>query len=320
MEALIAELRTKLEDAVKRNVSDAMLLSGGLDTSILALLTSKYASPTAFTVALRGYPALDVDYAKLVATSLGMKHKVYFFSKKEALEAIPEVVRIMKSFDPMEVRNDVAIYIALRVVRQEGMKSVTTGDGADELFAGYNYMIEMEKGKLRRYIERLSRSMQFASTELGKSLKLTVKTPYLDPEFVKFAVKIDPSLKVKRRERWGKWILRKAFEGAIPAEVAWRAKSPIEVGSGTQSLRQITELLNSDDEFRRKIREYRRTDGVEIRDKEHLYYYEIYRSLIGVPKLIVREGPKRCPHCGSGVPIDYNYCRTCGAVLGPIQT
>ena len=94
-----------LGESVKRNLTDGLLLSGGLDTTILAYLTPKWAKPSCITVALRGAPAPDVDYARLVASRLELKHHVCYFGNEELDESIRAVIRIMKSFDPMEIRN-----------------------------------------------------------------------------------------------------------------------------------------------------------------------------------------------------------------------
>ena len=93
-----------LEESVRRNLTDGLLLSGGLDTAMLAYLTSKWVKPSCVTVALRDAPAPDVDYAKLVASRLELKHHVHYFGNEELDENIQDVIRILKSFDPMEIR------------------------------------------------------------------------------------------------------------------------------------------------------------------------------------------------------------------------
>ena len=98
-----------LGESVRQNLTDGLLLSGGLDTAILAHLISKWVKPSCITVALRDAPAPDVDYARLVASRLGLRHHVRYFDNDELDESIRDVIRIIKSFDPMEIRNDVAI-------------------------------------------------------------------------------------------------------------------------------------------------------------------------------------------------------------------
>ncbi|MFC2022533.1 asparagine synthase-related protein [Chloroflexota bacterium] len=303
-----------LEESVRRNLTDGLLLSGGLDTAILAYLTSKWVKPSCITVALRGAPAPDVDYAKLVASRLELRHYVHYFGKEELDESIRAVVRIMKSFDPMEIRNSAAIYVALKVGRDRGMSTIMTGDGCDELFGGYSFFFGLTKEKLDIALKKLWTDMRFSSVYLAKDIGVAVRLPYLDTQFKVFATDLDVGLKVKseRGQVWGKWILRKAFENIMPWEMAWRAKAPIEVGTGTTILPSLFDSRISDLEFNEKKMSYLNEDRVVIRSKEHLCYYEIYRGEIGVPYAKVSNA-KGCPDCGSNVEEGASFCRTCGA-------
>lgn len=303
-----------LEESVRRNLTDGLLLSGGLDTAILAYLASKWVKPGCITVALRGAPAPDVDYARLVASRLELKHCLYYFDDDELDESIRAVIRIMKSFDPMEIRNDAALYIALRVARDNGMSSVMTGDACDELFAGYSFFFELTREQLDIALKKMWHDMRFASVYLAEELGIVVKLPYLDPQFKAFATSLDVGLKVRseRGQLQGKWIMRKAFQNIITPEIAWRAKAPIEVGTGTTILPSLFDSRISDLEFNEKKVSYLNQDRVVIRSKEHLFYYEIYRSVIGVPHTGVSSAGS-CPDCGSNVEEGASFCRTCGA-------
>jgi len=299
---------------VRHNLTDGLLLSGGLDTAILAYLTSKWVKPGCITVALRGAPAPDIDYAKLVASRLELRHYIHYFGNEELDEGIRAVIRIMKSFDPMEIRNDVAIYVALKVGRVQGILTFMTGDGCDELFGGYSFLFGLTKEQLDIALKKLWANMRFSSTYLAKDLGLEVRLPFLDPQFKAFAADLDVGLKVKseRGQVWGKWILRKAFENVMPQEVVWRVKAPIEVGTGTTILPSLFDSRISDLEFSEKKTRYLKEDRVMIRSKEHLFYYEIYRSMIGVP--YARDSnAKICPDCSSNVEEGASFCRTCGA-------
>jgi len=303
-----------LEESVKRNLADGFLLSGGLDTAILAYLSSRWARPTCITVALRNAPAPDVDYAKLVANRLGLSHCIHYFGDEELNESIRAVVRIMKSFDPMEIRNDAAIYIALKVGSDQGISTIMTGDGCDELFGGYSFLFGLTKEQLDIALKKLSSNMRFSSVYLAKELGVEVRLPFLEPQFKALAMELDVGLKV-RTERgvvWGKWVLRKAFENIMPPEIVWRVKAPIEVGSGTTTLPSLFNSRISDLEFSGKKARYLDEDRVVIRSKEHLFYYEIFRSEVGVP--CARDSDlKSCPDCGSNVEEEASFCRTCGA-------
>ena len=155
--------------------------------------------------------------------------------------------------------------------------------------------------------------MHFSSVRLAEFLSMEVKLPYLDPKFKKFAKKLDHTLKVRsgNGQTWGKWILRKAFEKVLPPEVIWRVKTPIEFGSGTNMLISFFSSTISDSEFNEKRDKYIEEDKVTIRDKEHLFYYEIYRSIVGVPRPTDFEG-KICHFCNSTASSASTYCKRCG--------
>jgi len=299
---------------VKRNLSEGILLSGGLDTSVLAAIASKFVSLKAFTVGFEGAPAPDIEYATLVAHKLRLKHTVYYFSEDELCDAFQKVVETMKSFDPMEIRNSVAIYVGLKVAKEHGISIAMTGDGCDELFAGYSFLFNLEKEQLDLELQKLWDVMRFSSIPLAKALRLEAKLPYLDPDFKSFAMKLDSEFKVRseRGKIWGKWIIRKAFEGILPKKVVWRVKTPIEHGSGTTALSMLFDQKISNKKFEDKKREILEKDKVLIRDKEQLFYYEVYRSAVGVPHPTNLKG-KACPQCNSIVTEKSTYCRTCGA-------
>ncbi len=314
IEKICFELRSLLEEAVKKNLAEGILLSGGLDTSVLAVIASKFTLLKAFTVAFQGFPAPDVKYANLMANRLHLTNVVHYFDKDELYDAIRTVVKTKKYFDPMEVRNSAAILVGLKVAKEKGINTVMTGDGCDELFAGYSFLFNLEKEKLDLELKKLWKVMSFSSVPLAKTLDVEAKLPYLDPDFKVFAMKLDSRYKVRPEKGsvWGKWIVRKAFEGILPEEVVWRVKMPIEQGSGTSVLSSVFDRDIADVEFEDKRSRYLEEDKVVIRSKEQLFYYEIYRAVIGVPHPIDPNG-KLCPQCNSNVATNSTYCRTCGA-------
>jgi len=312
IESVCLELRGRLEESVKRNLTDGILLSGGIDTSILAVIASRYTSLKAVTVALKDAPAPDVEHAELMAEKLELDHTVHKFGEKELHEAMREVVRIRKSFDPMEVRNSSAIHIGLKIAKRKGVSTVMTGDASDELFAGYSFLFGSSRDVLERRLRRIWDKMTFSSIPMARVHGLEARLPYLDPEFKRYAMELDPVFKI-REERgrvYGKWILYKAYEEVLPEKIAWRVKMPIEYGSGTTTLPEKFEKSVSDEEFNDKRVRYR--GEVEIRDKEHLFYYEMYRSIHGPPSPEDMNGVV-CPMCTSNVDEGVTHCRTCGA-------
>ncbi|MDI6811486.1 MAG: asparagine synthase-related protein, partial [archaeon] len=272
-ETACRKLKELLSEVAEKVDADALLLSGGLDTSVLAALSrDEDKSKKALTVALDGTHAPDLRYAKMVAQKFHYEHHLIRLTEKDALREIPMVIKAVRSFDPA-LPNDFVIYTALKEAKKLGIKSVMTGDGADELFAGYSYMHGLSHEALNTYIKALSKTMWFSSNTIGAFLGVEIKQPYCDKEIVDFALDMDPGLKIKEIDgrRYGKWILRKAFEEEL-GEVARREKEPIEFGSGTTKLRDVIRANISDTEFEQKTRKYE----MKFMNKEHLFFYEIY--------------------------------------------
>jgi asparagine synthase (glutamine-hydrolysing) len=309
---MIRNLRAALESAVERNPAEALLLSGGLDTSIIASLAARHGPLGAYTVALEGAPSPDIEYANLMARHLSLKLKVHVFAMEELMENLPEVVKTLRVFDPMEIRNSAAVYIGMKEAKKDGVSTFLTGDACDELFAGYSFLFNLGPSELKASLQRLWSVMSFSAIPMAESLRMTAMIPFLDPEIKKLASEVDPSFLVVEQDsqKWGKWIVRKAFEDLLPSQITWRVKTPIEYGCGTTTLPQIFDKRIPDEEFREKQRDIKDTDGVTIRDKEHLVYYEIFHQAFGTRP---QTTGRRCPGCQYEVSEDATFCRTCGA-------
>ncbi len=301
MEAISEEIRSRLKEAVTTSGAEGILFSGGLDTSILALLTPGI---PALNIKLAGYGE-DSHYAELLAKRLSLKLHVERVNVEDALETIPRVIKMLNSFDPA-LPNDLAIFFALKKASEEGLTSVITGDGADELFAGYSYMFDLD---LSKYLPELCSRMRFSAGILGSHLGIKVIQPFLDESLVNFALSISPSLKIRDEngQKYGKWILRHAFAGYLPPEIIWQSKRPIETGSGFTELHGIIGAGISDADFARAKSSY----GVDFLSKDHLFYYRIYREVVGeIP--LPKAGEIACPGCGAGILTSSYHCRTCG--------
>jgi len=317
LDQICSEIRYLIDKVVKRNLTEGILFSGGLDTSVVAFAASKYTRLEGFTVAFENSPALDLEYSKLMANLLKMNHKIHFFGEEKMYSAIQEVIKVLRVFDPMDVRNSVAVYVALNFAKENGIKSVMTGDGLDELLAGYSWLFDLNEKELMARLSNMWEVMHFSTIPLAQSLGMVAKPPFLDPEFKSFAFSADPKLMIRseRGKTWGKWIIRKAYEGLLPDEIVWRIKTPIEFGSGTTIFPQVFSKKISDKYFQNKAKKYLEADQVTIRDKEHLFYYEVFRSLFGIPAEFFKDAEgKLCPYCNSkGVNERSKFCKVCGA-------
>jgi asparagine synthase (glutamine-hydrolysing) len=295
-------LRRRLRLAVEKEPAEALLFSGGLDSSVLACLSTDI---KLITVTLDLY-GKDLVYAMKLADYLGLDLYHKKIHVEEAIGAIPTVIEILGSFDPA-IPNDITVYFGLRFARELGITSVMTGDGSDELLGGYDYMQKIDK--LDEYIGKITHGMYFSSNDIGSSLGIKIIQPYLDKDFVDLCLGIGASLKIREEKGkvWGKWILRKAFSDDLPEDIIWQDKRPLEYGSGTNELRRIISEKILDTEFEEKKRLY----PIKFINKEHLYFYEIYKEVIGeIPE--PRQGDEKCPGCGTGIKKGACHCRICG--------
>jgi len=300
------EVLEVFDEVIQDYDAESLLLSGGLDTSIIACLASRYFKPKTLTVGLRGCEAPVLYYAELVAGHLGLPHEVKLFSVEEAREAVFHVVKTVKSFDPMEVRNNIPLFIALKRLKEEGVESVITGDGGDELFAGYSFLFKLTPRQVDEWVRNVVERWFFASKPLGESIGLRILQPFTDRRVVDLALRIPAEFKIAQHggATYGKYVLRKAFENLLPPEVVWRDKHPIELGSGSTKLSQIFRVAPEEFEELSKI--------VPLTSQEQAYYLKIFvETFGGIPK--PKKGEKACPRCGGGVPENEKYCRICGA-------
>jgi asparagine synthase (glutamine-hydrolysing) len=294
------------DEVIQDYVADSLLLSGGLDTSIIACLASRYFRPRTLTVGFAGSEAPDLRYGKLVARQFNLSNEVKLFSLKEAAEAAVHVVRIIGSFDPMEIRNDIPIFIGMKRLKEIGVQSVITGDAGDELFAGYPFLFKLKAQEVDEWIKGVVDRWSFAAKPLGESIGLKVLQPFTDSRIINLALRIPAEFKIAERKGviYGKYVLRKAFEDLLPAEVVWRTKDPVELGSGSTQLSKM---------FRVSAKEFAELSKiVSLTSQEQAYYFKIYLEAFGdLPK--PKKGEKPCPRCGGGVPANKNYCKICGA-------
>ena len=313
MQEIILKLRSLIADVTHECKSDCIALSGGLDSSILATcLENKKIQ--AFVVLARDFASTDLVYSQLVARLNNLKLEVVTSPVNELLEAAEETIKILKVFNPIEIRNNIVVYLAMKTARESGYTSMMTGDGADELFAGYNFFQRLSMIELDKDLKRIWKIMHFPSTSIAKSIGMSLDTPFLDKQVLDYAKKIQPDLKVREEKgkKYGKWILRKAFENDLPESIVWREKSAMQDGSGTGGLTSFLNNLVLDSTFFEKSKNYVEKEKVRLSSKESLYYYEIYRKYYGTP-YDLEESETRCPHCNYAISKDAHFCRMCGS-------
>jgi len=299
-----------LTNAVNECKSDWIALSGGLDSSILAHLR-KDQKPQTMTIITKDFLGTDLTFAQIIAKHLGLPLSLIQVSMEEVLDSINETIKILGNYNDIEIRNSIVPYIYLTTLKKKGVDSVITGDGADEVFAGYNFLLKKSDEEIGEELKRIKKIMHFPSKDIARSLNMKVETPFLNEELIKFSDDIEISKKINAKdgEKFGKWILRETFEKYLPNNITWREKSPMQDGSGTNNLTGLFNTIITDDIFTQKKTRILEEDGVYIRTKESLHYYECFRKTNSVKK---SNSDNRCPDCDYEIAPNSRFCRMCG--------
>ena len=299
-----------LTNAVNECKSDWIALSGGLDSSILAHLR-KDQKPQTMTIITKDFLGTDLTFAQIIAKHLGLNLSLIQVSMEDVLDSINETIKILGNYNDIEIRNSIVPYIYLTTLKKKGVDSVITGDGADEVFAGYNFLLKKSDEEIGEELKRIKKIMHFPSKDIARSLNMKVETPFLNEELVKFSDEIEISKKINAKdgEKFGKWILRETFEKYLPNNITWREKSPMQDGSGTNNLTGLFNTIITDDIFTQKKTRILEEDGVYIRTKESLHYYECFRKTNSVKK---SDSDNRCPDCNYEIAPNSRFCRMCG--------
>ena len=253
-ETSIEALRKALEDAVERqlmaDVPYGVLLSGGLDSSVISAIAKKFAPRRiesgnkeeawwpqlhSFAVGLVGSP--DLAAARLVADHIGTVHHEINFTVQEGLDAVRDVIYHIETYDVTTIRASTPMYLLARVIKSMGVKMVLSGEGADEIFGGYLYFHKAPNAEEfhKETVRKLDKLHLYDCLRANKSLAawgVEGRVPFLDKEFMDVAMRLNPKDKMAGSGRMEKWVLRKAFEDYLPASVAWRQKEQFSDGVG----------------------------------------------------------------------------------------
>ncbi len=270
----VSEVHDALEAAVKRqlmsDVPYGVLLSGGLDSSVISAIAQKYSqrrieddsqSPAwwprlhSFAVGLKGAP--DLAKAKMVADHIGTVHHEINYTIQEGLDAIRDVIYFIETYDVTTVRASTPMYLLSRVIKSMGIKMVLSGEGADEIFGGYLYFHKAPNAKAfhEETIRKIGKLYLYDCLRANKSLAawgVEGRVPFLDKEFMDVAMSLNPEAKMCPGQTMEKRIVREAFADMLPEEVAWRQKEQFSDGVGyswIDTLKQITAAAVSDEQM-----------------------------------------------------------------------
>ena len=319
--SLLPKVRALVNKVVKENMADGFLFSAGTDTSIIAYEAVKYKPKIpCLTMAFKHGNPKDAEYVERMTKFLKLNQETHVFDRREVVNTAPKVIETLGKFDPMEVRNSIPVYIGLQLLKSKDVKSVFTGDALDELF-GYPWQFHLSETEFLQMQNKMWSGMSFSSIPMAESMGIIIKAPYMDPLFMDWAKQLPIKLKINMNGgvKYSKWILRKAYEDFLPKDIVWRPKAPLEEGTGTAILRTFFDEEITDNEFTYKKKIILEKDDVEIRSKEQLLYYEIFRKHFGKPSEVYPDnGGILCPYCKSYVKTRIQFCHVCGAY--PIDT
>ena len=296
--ASVVAIHDALEDAVRRqlmsDVPYGVLLSGGLDSSVISAIAEKYSEMRieddsrtkaywprlhSFAVGLKGAP--DLAKARLVAEHIGTVHHEINYTIQEGLDAIRDVIYFIETYDVTTVRASTPMYLLARVIKSMGIKMVLSGEGADEIFGGYLYFHKAPTPKdfHEETVRKLGKLYLYDCLRANKSLSawgVEGRVPFLDKEFLDVAMRTNREAKMCRGDEIEKRIVREAFADMLPAEVAWRQKEQFSDGVGyswIDTLKQITAEAVTDEQMAHAAERFPINPP---KNKEEYYYRSIF--------------------------------------------
>ncbi len=296
--AEVSYIKEGLEVAVRRqlmsDVPYGVLLSGGLDSSVISAIACKYAGQRveadgretawwprlhSFAVGLKGAP--DLEKARMVAEHIGTVHHEINYTIQEGLDAISDVIYYTETYDVTTVRASTPMYLLARVIKSMGIKMVLSGEGADEIFGGYLYFHKAPDAQAfhEETVRKLSKLHMYDCLRANKSLAawgVEGRVPFLDKEFLDIAMRTNPQAKMCPGKTMEKRIVREAFADMLPEAVAWRQKEQFSDGVGyswIDTLKQITSDYVSDEEMAHAAERFPINPP---HNKEEYYYRSIF--------------------------------------------
>jgi len=311
MDEFIKNCRVLLEKITMQCDANWIAFSGGLDSSILGQI-KKDQDLKALTIIAKDFIGTDLSYSQIMGKHIGIPLELKYVSIDEMLDAIKGTIKILKNFNDIEIRNSIVSYIYLNTLKKKNITKINTGDGADEIFAGYNFLVKKDHDELQKELKRMKKIMHFTSQKIANELGISIQMPFVDENIINAVETLPISLLINQKndDKFGKWILRKAFENDLPSSVIWRKKTAMQDGSGTASLTKLFDSIITDDIFEEKTKKIKKDDDVTIRTKESLHYYELYKENFRIPEY--QSQKNLCPDCNAELSSNSKFCRMCG--------
>ena len=323
-----AQLKEALEESVKSHLmSDVpygVLLSGGLDSSVISAITKKFAARRvedgerseawwpqlhSFAVGLEGSP--DLKAAQEVANHLGTVHHEIHFTVQEGLDAIRDVIYHIETYDVTTIRASTPMYLMARKIKAMGIKMVLSGEGADEVFGGYLYFHKAPSAKEfhEETVRKLLALHMYDCARANKAMSawgVEARVPFLDKKFLDVAMRLNPQDKMCGNGKMEKYILRECFESYLPASVAWRQKEQFSDGVGYSWIDTLKETANQQISDQMLANAHFRFPYNTPNSKEGYLYREIFEELFPVPSAAecVPGGPSVA--CSSAKAIEWD--------------
>ena len=299
-DAKVNDVKKALEEAVQRqlmsDVPYGVLLSGGLDSSVISAIAKKYAAKRietdgasdawwpqlhSFAVGLKGAP--DLIKAREVAEYIGTVHHEINYTIQEGLDAIRDVIYFIETYDVTTVRASTPMYLLARVIKSMGIKMVLSGEGADEVFGGYLYFHKAPTPQAfhEETVRKLNKLHLYDCLRANKSLAawgVEGRVPFLDKEFLDIAMRLNPKAKMCPGKEIEKRIVREAFEDMLPPSVAWRQKEQFSDGVGyswIDTLKEVTAAAVSDEQMEHVAERFPINTPM---NKEEYYYRSIFEE------------------------------------------
>jgi asparagine synthase (glutamine-hydrolysing) len=304
-------IRTLLEEITIKCDANWIAFSGGLDSSILAQI-KKDQGLNAITIITKDFLGTDLQYSQITAKHIDIPLELKYVNMDEILNAIENTIKILKNFNDIEIRNSIVSYLYLNALKEKNVTKVISGDGADEIFAGYDFLVKKDHTKLESELKRIKKIMHFTSQKIADKFNISIQMPFIDENIISLVETLPINLLINQKDgiKFGKWILRKSFENDLPPNVIWRKKTPMQDGSGTTGLTKLFDTIITDNIFKEKTKKIKNVDNITIRTKESLHYYELYKKNFKIPEY--KDEKNLCADCNAEIIANSKFCNMCG--------